>query len=569
MRGRLSFGLLAAVLAIGGLGVADGGYFAPAWGITAGSLGLAAAIALARARTVGKREACFVGGLALVLLYTALSLTWTASVTLTMLELERVAAYAACAAAFALLARGRDLLDGAILAATLLAAWALVDHLLIERTVDPYQGALLAGSVGYANGLGALVAIAAVAAVAAADDADRPWPWIAAAQLLLCALALTNSRGAAVALVAGVVVAVVFTARPLRLLLVVAILGAVATAIGSLAAVTGATRGPVPSADVVWEARLTLLLVVLATAAAPLLERRIPPLGWPVDGRRPAIVAGVAAALCVLPLAVVVGLGDRGAYWAVAADAFRDAPFLGWGPGTFERLWAERRTESIEVRDAHSLYLETLAEQGVVGTVLLLAALAVPLVALRGRVRGGVAVAGLAGYAAFLVHAALDWDWELPVVTVTGLAAGMAALLSTSSPADRVQPTGGVRGVAATALAAVALGSLAALTGNWRVSDARAALDAGRAAAAFRSSTRAETLQPWSSEPLLLNAQSRLALGDRLGAHDRLVAAVARDPGHWLGWWLLAAVSEDAAERRLAADQARRLNPLAPGLRDP
>ena len=73
-------------------------------------------------------------------------------------------------------------------------------------------------------------------------------------------------------------------------------------------------------------------------------------------------------------------------------------------------------------------YLETVAEVGIVGAMLLLAALAPPLLAARhGRDRQLVAVAA-GGFAAFLVHAGLDWDWEMPVTTLAGLACAAALL---------------------------------------------------------------------------------------------------------------------------------------------
>jgi len=68
------------------------------------------------------------------------------------------------------------------------------------------------------------------------------------------------------------------------------------------------------------------------------------------------------------------------------------------------------------VRDAHSLYLETAAELGLVG----LLALALFL--------GGIAAAARRGpptlvavLVAFALHAGLDWDWELPALTLTAL----------------------------------------------------------------------------------------------------------------------------------------------------
>src|SRR5262249_19535184 len=81
--------------------------------------------------------------------------------------------------------------------------------------------------------------------------------------------------------------------------------------------------------------------------------------------------------------------------------------------------------------DAHSLYLETFAELGLVG-LLLVCALATPVVvALRGRASETTAAA-LGGAIAYLVHAGLDWDWEMPAVTTVGI----ACIAATMSPAD-------------------------------------------------------------------------------------------------------------------------------------
>ena len=65
---------------------------------------------------------------------------------------------------------------------------------------------------------------------------------------------------------------------------------------------------------------------------------------------------------------------------------------------------------------------------GVVGLALLLCAFGMRLVtAARARDRKRVAAAA-AAYSAFLVHAGLDWDWEMPVTTLAGLACGAALL---------------------------------------------------------------------------------------------------------------------------------------------
>jgi O-antigen ligase len=80
---------------------------------------------------------------------------------------------------------------------------------------------------------------------------------------------------------------------------------------------------------------------------------------------------------------------------------------------------------------AHSLYLEALSDLGVVGLVLVLASLAVALAGLARRIEGPDRLAAgalLAAAIAWTVHAALDWDWQVPAVTAWLFAAGGAAL---------------------------------------------------------------------------------------------------------------------------------------------
>ena len=47
----------------------------------------------------------------------------------------------------------------------------------------------------------------------------------------------------------------------------------------------------------------------------------------------------VASVVALGGLGAAGALGDRSAYWRVALRTFVDAPFLGRGPGTFERAW--------------------------------------------------------------------------------------------------------------------------------------------------------------------------------------------------------------------------------------
>ena len=103
-------------------------------------------------------------------------------------------------------------------------------------------------------------------------------------------------------------------------------------------------------------------------------------------------------------------------------------PILGSGAGTFAGYWV--RSGEVPVHggalDAHSLYLETLAELGPIGLILVTAMLVIPLISGL-RQRGATYVpAAMGAYLAFLLHAGLDWDWEMPVVTVTGSACAAA-----------------------------------------------------------------------------------------------------------------------------------------------
>ena len=182
-------------------------------------------------------------------------------------------------------------------------------------------------------------------------------------------------------------------------------------------------------------------LVVLAAIAAALVLR------W--DGApartyalpRRAVAAGVALLVLVgAPLAAVAldsGDAETGAtasrfndlgsnrydYWDVALGAWGDDPLRGSGTAGFRANWLRERDIDEPVRDAHSLYLETPAELGLVGLLLLgLFIAGVALCARAAVMRERALVTGaVAGVSLFAVHAAIDWDWELPAVALPAL----------------------------------------------------------------------------------------------------------------------------------------------------
>jgi O-antigen ligase len=90
---------------------------------------------------------------------------------------------------------------------------------------------------------------------------------------------------------------------------------------------------------------------------------------------------------------------------------------LGGGAGSWPRAYAAQRHTLDGPANAHSLYLETFAELGLVGLALLVAAFAA---AVRGP------PAAVAVVVAYLAAAAIDWDWQLPAVTIPALVGAAA-----------------------------------------------------------------------------------------------------------------------------------------------
>jgi O-antigen ligase len=246
---------------------------------------------------------------------------------------------------------------------------------------------------------------------------------------------------------------------------------------------------------------------------------------------------------------------SRADYWRVALRAVEDEPLLGSGSGSYRRLWYRNRSEPQPARDAHSLYLETLAELGPLGLVLLLAALGLPVAAAVGARADPLAAAAIGPYVAFLAHTAQDWDWELPAVTMPALACAVALLLSARRQWTPLRHAPELVGGSA-ALALVVL-ALTAYAGNRELALAEAGSE--------RSARRAARLQPWSSEPWRLLGEAQLERGGVDAARTSFREGLSRDDGDW-ELWIDLALASDGDVRRAAFDRAVRLNPRDPDL---
>ena len=403
-------------------------------------------------------------GLALLCAWTALSLTWAPIGGRAQDDLQRLLLYLGAFTAAVALLRGagvrRSLEPALALGAFVVIAYGLSERLLptlIDLDQSSSSSGRLEQPLTYWNAYGILAAVGFVLAVRVAGDPGRGRALrsaLAAAGVVLgVGVYLSFARGALAAAAVGLLVLVALApeSRPqLRSLITMVLCVAAASLVAStLPTVTSledrdATEG-------------ILMLVVLAVAAAaagfvaPRPARR-PSAAGSLRLPRPATVAGVALLVLVaagLVLAAFEGkpegasptpgadparLGsidtNRYRYWEVASRNFADHPLEGLGSGGFQAEWLKRDDRVDAAGDAHSLYLETAAELGVVGLaslLLFLGGVATALVRLY-RLEAAAATGLAAGLAAWAFHAGLDWDWEMPAVTLPALLLAAAAV---------------------------------------------------------------------------------------------------------------------------------------------
>ena len=316
----------------------------------------------------------------------------------------------------------------------------------------------------YWNALGILMVLGIVLAIASASDERRP-AWLravacAAAAPCGVALYLTYSRASWLALGAGLIYLLLLRRKravPLAAALALGSTGVLIAAVQAFPAVLEA-EGARAAQGGAFVAITGLVCGAVAfahsrAAAKPAFAARALPIG-PALARVIAIVT--IPAVFGAGLLVAMGGGEnetvrsgggrvatldtnRDALWGVGLDAFADHPLTGVGTSSFAVEWLRERDEVDKALDAHSLYVETLAELGIVGALLLAlflgASAAGGVAAARARPDDPVVAAAAAGAVAFFVHAGFDWDWESPALAITALVL-VAALLQ---PARRLK----------------------------------------------------------------------------------------------------------------------------------
>jgi O-antigen ligase len=421
-RRELAAGALGALLPLS-VGLTDGGYFGrvdtPLTVAFGAVVGLAA-VTGAASRPSGTARVMFVL-LGMLAAWTALSATWAVPGALVEHDARRALLYAVAFGAVVTVVDVRRrvaLLRGLVGGAGVIAIVAIAIRAGSGAVADRFYGSLAAEPVGYPNALGALMAIGVVLATGLslrAGSSRRALQGLTA--VLVLVLGLTESRGAALALAVGLCALAWLgpsgarACDALRALLPVAV-----GALGWLAVASAGTTG----SRVVVGAIATFA----AAACVPVLDRL-----WP----RHAIAVLACGALIVAAALVVAHpvsttSSFRTTYWVAALDAAREHPALGTGSGSFHLTWLDHGPDGMFVRDAHSLYVEALSELGPVGLVLVVTLVALPVVTTVRRRGDPISAMAGAAFAVFAVHAGLDWDWEMPVVTLAALACAGVAL---------------------------------------------------------------------------------------------------------------------------------------------
>jgi O-Antigen ligase len=599
-------------LIVAPLAASDGGYWPTAWSWTTLVFAWVAVLALLfrDALRISMLERLFLVSFGGFAAWIAVSLLWTSSTTRTVLELERAVAYLAMLLATVLLLRRgayRSLLAGVWAAIVLICTYALATRLFPERlgVFDPIAGYRLSEPLGYWNALGIFACLGAVLALGFAARADAVAVRIASAASLLVltpTVYFTFSRASWIAL--GVGLASAIALDPRRVQLVTAGLAlACAPAVGVAVAFRSEalTQLGVTLEDASREghrlAGVLFALAILNGLVALALARAEARLVFSSRVRQAyAAVLAVAALLAILAAFVQFGspptlvrrvhdsilrpapttpedlnerlfsLSSRGRVsgWKVARRDAAEHPVVGSGAGTFELYWLGHRPSQMKIRDAHSLYLETWAELGPIGLAILCLALAVPVAgAIRAR-RHALVPAALGAYVAYLVHAGVDWDWEMTAVTITALLCGTAALVRSRSDSEVPISRRWRFGLVGVPLTLAILGFIG-VNGNGALSDAREDANAGRWAASQTDAEKAQPWLPWSSDPWQMVGEAQLARGDRAAAEQSFRTAISKDPNDPDLWEGLVYASK-GRERRQALIQALRLNPRDPDL---
>jgi O-antigen ligase len=587
-------GLIGALMLVpGGLvvyfGFHAGGFFVSAQDLVGLLLALLLALNLALdRRAMLRRNRPLLVATVLFAAYTGwvlLSLTWSHAPLRADNEFDLALVYFlafvlyACSATSA--RRMRWLVRGLALGAFVVCLVALVSRTLpaVWPIPESLDTARLSYPVTYWNALGLLASLGAILCLGLTSDDREPGILKGFSALALpvfaATLLLTFSRGAIAAGIAGVALYILIARSRSLLSALISVVPATAVALHATYEATALAQRVTGNPAAVGQGHTVAIVVAACSAAAAGarwmlvgFDRRLIAITWrsPLSLRARRASSAIAVLLACL-VAVAAGLprfvhneynefvsgevlpgsalardrltqpgaDGRLVLWRVAVRQYHAEPLHGSGAGTFALAWETDRPQYEQVLNAHNLYLENLGELGIVGVGLLALVLIAALIAISRRVRGpdrALYAAALALVVAWALHAAVDWDWQMPVVTLPAFALAGAAFArrrpqSASSARPRVRWLLG-----ALALLLAAPPAMAAISGS-KLTASLTAFEAGNCAKAESEAHDALDVLWFRPDAHEILAYCELADGERSAALRDITRAVAEDPDDW------------------------------------
>lgn len=610
---------IAVAVGVFALSYANGG-FAPTTRSYAGIaawwlLGAGAALGFASARAgIDRLALVAVGLLATFAVWILISIHWASDAERAFAQFDQVALYVAVLAIAIVLARlvpAWVLVGGVALALVTVAGVALVSRFFPSTfglqpgsTILPALKNRLSFPIGYWNGLGIEVALAYPLLLSImAGRRSRLAGALAALPLpiLAAVMYLTSSRGAFVAAAIGVVAFLLLAPRrwPALVATVVAA-GAGAAAVAILVPKKALVDGDVDTALGVHQGHHAALGIGIACVVTSLVWVGLVEAGRRIPSPPRRIGQATAVALVVLAVAAIAlahpiarfdafksnaaianthgsettdhllnssGSG-RWQFWGAAVSEFRAHPLNGGGAGSWQAWWLQHNSLKVFSEFAHSLYLESLGELGIIGLLLIGGAV---LTAVAGAVRsafllesGEVAAAAACGIA-FFFAAAYDWVWQLAGIAVVGV--GMLGFALGALPSTRAsawERSNVLRPVLALVAVAAIIPQFVVLAAGSHLHSSQVAFNAGDAAKARSEALAARAIEPWAASPYLQLGLVSEAEGHFTAAAARLDEAISRSRRDYSLWIIAARIETkrgDAAAARRDLAEARRLNP--------
>lgn len=595
------FVLLAAGSAV--LALAHGGYFPTGWGTAASAAlllfaGLVGAGLVPRVR-VPLRARVALSALGTLLLLTCSSIFWAADRQGAVEETGRTLLYATLVLLGSVLAMRRSSARALLIAAALVPGIVAVVELwrMAAGNVRGFEEGRLLGMLGYQNGLASLLTSACWTAVVLAAGRDARArvvvPLVTGSALALQVAVLTQSRAMVATFVLTGVFALFRTPQRLRVLVLgAAICSGVVGNWRVLNAVYAGARDVPVGADV---DGLVLRIVLGAVPAAVVAGVACHRGHRERHPRRHALVPIAIAALVLVLGAVGVvraqpdvqhawasftsePTGDSNAgsrfemvsnngrivMWTTALETFAAHPLVGVGGGNWEASYYRLRARDVGfARQPHGLTVELLAERGVLGTACVLLVLALAFAPALRRIDDArdrtCVIAATSLLLSWLLHAQVDWLWQLPAVTAGPMLALGVLLVAPWTSGARPALRLGTRAVVVTASLLLTLAAALPAISYRFVERAREhPSDATQLLAA------ADRVLPVSARIAGARALDAAAHGDRRHALELADVAIRRNPEHYATWAMAADASREVGATERAdrfATRARELDP--------